>query len=136
MFLRKNTNSKTGRTHLAIVQGYRDSKGQMRHKTVRTVGYLDVLEKEYDDPIAHFTKIAEQMTREYDEQTKPVEVRMSLTETMSVGTEERKNFGYAALSKLYHELRIDDFMNNRRRYTNAQFNHNIIFQLLVYYFHS
>ena len=67
MFLRKNRNSKTGRTHLAIVQGYRSADGRNRHKTVQTIGFLDVLEKEYGDPIAHFTQVAKQMTAEHEE---------------------------------------------------------------------
>jgi len=34
MFLRKSYSKLTGRTHLAIVQGYRGSDGLSRHKTV------------------------------------------------------------------------------------------------------
>ena len=64
MFLRKNYSKKTGRTHLAIVQGYRDNDGKSKHLTIQKVGYLDELEKEYDDPIAHFTAIAAEMSKE------------------------------------------------------------------------
>ena len=63
MFLRKNYSNKTGRTHLAIVQGYRDTDGKNKHKTVQRVGYLDELQKEYEDPIAHFTAVAEAMDK-------------------------------------------------------------------------
>jgi hypothetical protein len=54
MFLRKNYSRVTGRTHLAIVQGYRSADGKNKHKTIKSVGYLDVLEKQYPDPITHF----------------------------------------------------------------------------------
>jgi transposase len=36
------------------------------------------------------------------------------------------------LSRIYHELELDYFLNNRRRYTKASYNHNAIFQMLVY----
>ena len=53
MYLRKCTNKKTGRTQLSIVQGYRDASGKVRQKTILPVGYLDVLQKQYGDPIGH-----------------------------------------------------------------------------------
>ena len=33
MFLRKNYSKKTDRTHLAIVQGYRDTDGKNKHSS-------------------------------------------------------------------------------------------------------
>ena len=132
MFLRKNRNSKTGRTYLSIVQGYRDAEGKNRHKTVRKVGYLDVLEKKYKDPIAHFEKIAKQMTDEILKKTQPIKLSISTNKKMPIGTNNRKNFGHVVLSRLYHELELDYFINNRRRYTNAKYNHNAIFKMLVY----
>lgn len=132
MFLRKNRSSKTGRTYLSIVRGFRDKNGKNRHKTVRKVGYLDVLEKEYDNPIAHFEQIARQMTNEEKELNKPVSLSVSPQSSLPVGTDNRKNFGHVAFSHLYHELELDYFINNRRRYTKAEYNHNAIFKLLVY----
>lgn len=132
MFLRKNRNSKTNRTHLAIVQGYRDTDGRNRHKTIQTVGYLDVLEKEYEDPIAHFEQVAKQLTAAHEEKTRPVTLSISPQASLPVGTDNRKNFGHVAFSHLYHELELDYFINNRKRYTKAEYNHNAIFKLLVY----
>ena len=132
MFLRKNRSSKTGRTYLSIVRGYRDSEGKNRHKTVMKVGYLDVLEKEYPDPIAHFEKLARKMTDEIREKTKPIQLSISIDQSLPVGTDNRKNFGHVAFSSLYHELELNYFINNRRRYTDAKYNHNAIFKMLVY----
>jgi len=132
MFLRKNRSSKTGRTYLSIVRGYRDSEGKNRHKTVMKVGYLDVLEKEYPDPIAHFEKLARKMTDEIREKTKPIQLSISIDQSLPVGTDNRKNFGHVAFSVLYHELELNYFINNRRRYTDAKYNHNAIFKMLVY----
>ena len=132
MFLRKNRSSKTGRTYLSIVRGFRDKEGKNRHKTVQKVGYLDVLEKEYDNPIAHFERIARQMTTEEKERNKPVTISIFHQASLPVGTDNRTNFGHVAFSHLYHELEMDYFINNRRRYTKAEYNHNAIFKLLVY----
>ena len=132
MFLRKNRSSKTGRTFLSIVRGYRDAEGKNRHKTVMKVGYLDVLEKEYQDPIAHFEQVARKMTAEIREKTQPIKLSISFDQTMPTGTDTRKNFGHIVFSKLYHELELDYFINNRRRYTDARYNHNAIFKMLVY----
>jgi len=96
------------------------------------VGYLDVLEKEYPDPIAHFEKIAKKMTDEIREKTQPIQLSISTEQTLPVGTDNRKNFGHVAFSHLYHELEMDYFINNRRRYTEARYNHNAIFKMLVY----
>jgi len=132
MFLRKNRSSKTGRTYLSIVRGYRDTEGKNRHKTIRKVGYLDVLEKEYSDPIAHFEKLAREMTDEIREKTKPIQLSISIDQSLPVGTDNRKNFGHVAFSSLYHELELNYFINNRRRYTDAKYNHNAIFKMLIY----
>ena len=50
-----------GRKYLSIVHGYRDENGKVRKKTIRSLGYLDELENEYEDPIAHFKAVAKEM---------------------------------------------------------------------------
>ena len=132
MFLRKNRNTKTGRIHLAIVKGYRSAEGKNRHKTIQPIGYLDVLKKQYKDPIAHFEQIARQMTVEEKKETAPVTLSIYPDEKLPKNTDNRKNFGHVAFSHLYHELELDYFLNNRRRYTKAEYNHNAIFKLLIY----
>lgn len=68
------------------------------------MGYLDELQELYDDPIAHFTELAKQMTEE-----------------------EKKT-----LSKIYHELGINKFLINRERGLKAKYPLNNIMKLLVY----
>jgi hypothetical protein len=51
-----------GRVYLSIVQGYRDPvTKKVRHKTVKSLGYLDDLKKQYPDPIAHFEAVVKKM---------------------------------------------------------------------------
>ena len=131
MFLRKNFSHKTGRTHLAIVQGYRDANGKNRHKTVKTLGYLDELQKQFSDPISHFTEIAKQMNSERLANC-VVTINLDLTEQLERGGINRKNYGHLVFSKLYHELEIDRFLNNARRHKNFEFNSEAIMRLLLY----
>jgi uncharacterized protein YdeI (YjbR/CyaY-like superfamily) len=45
-------NKKGDRTHLVIARGYREKKKKkVRTKTIKPLGYLDKLEKQYLDPI-------------------------------------------------------------------------------------
>ena len=131
MFLRKNFSKKTGRTHLAIVQGYRDIDGKNKHKTVQRVGYLDELQKEYEDPIAHFNAVAEAMDKER-RAGKSITVTLDATESVDRGNVNRKNYGHIIFSKIYHELEIDRFLKNARRHENFRFNTDAIMRLLVF----
>ena len=63
MYLRKSKKP-NGRTYLTIVQGYRDEDGKNRARTVKSLGYVDALEAELDDPVAHFEEECRRMTAE------------------------------------------------------------------------
>lgn len=132
MYLRKCRNKKTGRTQLSIVHGYRDASGKPKQKIIMPLGYLDVLQKEYQDPIQHFEEVARQMTVDYNNSHSPIMLELHPAQTLQLGTDNRHNFGYAALSAIYHELEMDDFFQNRQRMTKAKFNYNSIFRSLVF----
>ncbi|MDO4557224.1 MAG: IS1634 family transposase, partial [Lachnospiraceae bacterium] len=132
MFLKKTRNSK-GRTYLAIVDGYYDKKTKKsKHKVVESLGYLDDLEKTYEDPIAFFTQRAEQLTNQKKEQQSPINLTFYDSDKLSVGDNLRKNFGHAALSKIYHELEIHTFFINRQRHSREEYDANTIMKMLVY----
>lgn len=64
MYLKK-TQTPKGRIHLSIVDGYYDKETKNSCQiTIESLGYLDDLEKFYDNPIAHFTKRVEQLKKE------------------------------------------------------------------------
>lgn len=131
MFLRKTPNNATGRIYLSIVHGYRDNDGKSKAKTVQKIGYLDEFEKKYDDPIAHFKTIVDEMNRERRE-TDSTAITLNMAEQINRGTTNRKNYGYIVFSKVYHELEINRFLNNSRRHQNFKFNTDAIMRLLVY----
>lgn len=133
MFLRKATNRKTGRTYLSIVHGYYDPKSHSsRTKTIKSLGYLDELEKIYDDPIAHFSALANEMENERKKENASYSFSINKQEKLTSGSDLTRNFGYAALSSIYHELGIHSFLKNRQRYTKNEFDSNVIMQMLVY----
>ncbi len=106
MFLRKNTNKKTGRTQLSIVKGYRDSNGKVKHKTVRHLGYLDELQKKIVDPIDHYTRVAKEMTNVEKSSMSLPTINLPLNLSMETMNLTKKNLGYLAYSKIYNELGI------------------------------
>mgnify|MGYP000851331462 CR=1 FL=1 len=133
MYLKKSTRKKTGRTHLSIVHGYWDSKSkQARTRTIQTLGYLDELSKLYDDPIAHFEQVVAQMNEEQKKDDPIVTININMNEELKKNTSTKKNFGYAAISKIYHELEINKFLVNRQRHLNIDYSLNNIMKLMVF----
>ena len=94
------------------------------------LGYLDELEKQYDDPIAHFKEVARMMTEEENARRK-VTIAFDMDERLPENTDEWKNLGYAAIVKIYHELELDRFFNNKARHQGFEYNTNSIMSLLV-----
>lgn len=131
MYLKKTFNKKTGRTYLSIVKAYRDKDvGHSKTVTVKSLGYLDELEKEYLNPIDHFKKAVIQMNK--DEVKTNFIITVDKTEVLKKNTSTKKNLGYAALSKIYHELEIDKFIINRQRHLKIDYNLNNVMKLLVF----
>jgi transposase len=95
------------------------------------IGYLDELEKECDDPIAHFTALAEEMDRER-KTAAGVTVTIDRNARIEGGGANRKNYGHIVFSKVYHELEIDGFLKNARRHKNFKFNTDAIMRLLLF----
>jgi transposase len=131
MYLKKSTSKKTGRTHLSIAHGYRNEKGTPTSKTILALGFVDELEKEYDDPIAHFTAVAEEMDAER-KSGKRISVTINTDEKLKKGVANRKNYGHVVFSKIYHELELDRFLKNARRHKGFKFNTDAIMRLLVF----
>lgn len=131
MYLKVMFNKKTSRTYLAIAQKYRDPvKKTSTDRTIKSLGYLDELKQQYDDPVAHFKEVARKMTEE-ENARKKLTLNINMDEALLPGTDDRKNFGYAAILKVYHELGLHHFFNNRARHEKFEFNSNSIMLLLV-----
>lgn len=133
MYLNIMKNKKTGNTSLSICRGYRDKDGKVKHSTVETLGLLENLQKDFEDPIAHFRKVVEEMNQLEKQNNQPITVIINKDEKLEENTNNRKNFGYAALSKIYHELEIDKFLINKFKDRDvSEFKINNIMKLLVF----
>jgi len=122
-----------GRTYLTIVQGYRDPvTKKVRHKTIKSLGYLDDLAREYPDPIVYFRNVVEEMNKKIAMEKQPITINLHPEEAIVENQTNRKNIGYAALSKLYHELDLDVFFYNYSRRFKSEFNTNNIMKLLIF----
>lgn len=129
----KQTKNRNGRIYLSITDGFYDrEKKTSRSKTVESLGWLDELEKQYDDPIAHFQKRVDELKKEKQLKKAPINFTFCDSDRLCIGDDFRKNFGYAALSKIYHELGIHKFLTNRQRHSNEQYDANTIMKMLVY----
>lgn len=137
MFVSTLYEKKSDRRKLKIVESYRKD-GKVKQRMIQDLGYLDELEKQFDDPIAHFKVVAKEMTAEKKRLREPIELKLPagsqlpLREALAPDQQNRKNIGYAAISMLYHQLEIDYFLNNRRRYKKFEANLNSIFKMLVF----
>jgi transposase len=124
-----------GRVYLSIVQGYRDKDSRtVKTKTIESLGYLDDLKEKYDDPEAHYKAVVAEMNKKKAESKEPATASITFVrdERLKQGRGERKNIGYAALSKIYHGLGLHTFLNNRSYRWKTEYNVDSVMRLLVF----
>lgn len=130
MYLRKI--KRPNGIYLAIQESYYDSESkQSRTRTIQSLGYLDALKKEYQDPVAYFTQMASDMT-EQKKQKKSVQILIDTTARMSTETADVKNVGYGILKELYKKLEIDKFWSWKTRNLSIRYSVDQIFRMLVF----
>lgn len=116
-----------GKTYLSIVEGYRIN-GKVRQKTIKKLGYLDDLKKLFDDPIAHFKKVAKEMNKE---EIKEFTIKNLNTKTIDASSKS-KNLGYVALREIFKELGLSEFIKEKNENIKFKFVLDKIFSLLVF----
>jgi transposase len=131
MHLKKTLQKKSGRIFLSIAHGYRDQNKKSKTKHIESIGYLDELQKTMADPIDYYKEYARKLSEERKE-NRLQEISIDLDEEVARGVVNVKNFGYVALSKIYHELELDRFFNNARRHERFKYNSESIMRLLAY----
>lgn len=132
MFLKSSTNKTTGRTYLSMVENYRKKgKKYPSTSTVESFGYLDELQKIYDDPNAHFKAYVEEKNRQRTSEDAEYVVKERKDATLPKNTKGRNNFGYIAILKIYYELGLDRLLINRQSSRNFEYNTSSIMKLLV-----
>ena len=127
MFL-KVTPTRSGKIFLSFVQGYRDESGKSRQKTIKNIGWLNELKKQYSDPISHFREVAKQNKIEDITEYTIKNMDSKLIDE----NDNPKNLGYVVLKKVYNELGIASLLKQVQKNTKIEFDLNDILSLLVY----
>lgn len=123
-------NQKKG-TYLIIQKKYWDKeKKQSRTRHHESLGYLHELETEYPDPIAHFKEVVIQMNAD-EKAGQTLMLPIDMKEKLPDESHTRYNMGYAVIMKIYHELELDRFFNNKARHESFEYNTNSIMKLLI-----
>lgn len=125
----KQSKYKNGKTYLSIIDGYRDKNNKVKQSVVKKLGYLDVLKKEFDDPIQHFKGVVQEMKAEQFINSFPEKIRKD--EKIS-GDDKLLNVGYIVLKRIYEELGLKEFLNDKNKTIKVDYDLNKIFSLLVY----
>ena len=125
MFVKQNKSHKG--ILLTYTIGYREN-GKVKHKNIKTLGYLDDLKKEFDDPIAHFKKEAKKMSNDLLN-----EYTIKNLQTQKIENDSKpKNLGYCVAKKIYKELGIQEFLDDYQKKLKIDYNLNDILSLLVF----
>jgi transposase len=105
--------------------------GKSKQTCVECLGRLDELQKQFQDPVAHFKKVAEERTKEL-KNASTTTTTIDLLETMEVGEDDVKNVGYVVLKDLYKELELDKFWKRILAKTSIKYDLESVFRLLVF----
>ena len=102
-----------------------------REKTVKSLGYVSELRKTFEDPVAHFSQVAAEMTVQKKKE-RSFQLLIDTAEKMTTDTDDVKNVGYGVLKELYKQLELDKFWNWKTRNLSIRYSVDQIFRLLVF----
>ena len=125
MFVKQNKSHKG--ILLTYTIGYREN-GKVKHRNVETIGYLEDLKKEYDDPILHFKNLAKEKSNDDVNEITIKNLNSKLIDNES----SHKNIGYIFLKKIYEELDLKNFFISKQKNLKISYELNQIFSLLVF----
>ena len=132
MYLRKSK-KKNGRIYLTIVQGYRDENGKNKAKTIKSLGYVDALKAEFEDPIAHFEEECRRLTAEEEAKNAPISINFYPEQKIDMRKENQVELGAAIPSAYFHrDLNIWSFFERKRTARKVDYDPCRILELLVW----
>ena len=123
----KTAKYKNGKTYLSIVDGY-IVDGKVKQKVYKKIGYLEDLEKQFDDPISHFKKEVEILKKQFISK---------ITTTFDINQDntfedDTFNIGYAYLKTIFKELDINSVLKNKQYSSNIKYSLSRACELLTY----
>jgi hypothetical protein len=131
MAYRLDVKERKNGTYLVIEKKYWDKECK-KSKTVhhKTLGYVTDLMKDNADPISHFKNEVDRMN-ENQKALGKMTLDIDMNEELPADFHSRYNLGYATIIKIYHELELDRFFNNKARHEAFEYNTDSIMKLLV-----
>lgn len=131
MHIRKQKRA-NGRTYLSVVASYRSEDGKNRSKHVRSLGYLDELEKLYSDPVAHFQAELALENAEAKAKSGPFTIKLSPNKKIDKRTDNQIEVGAALVSSYFHrDLGLWSFFERKRTARKVDYDPGRILELLV-----
>lgn len=121
---------KDGRVYLTLVEGYREG-GKVKHRTVESLGYLDELEREHEDPIAHFSQVCDEANTAARAGRQSVQIAIHPQQKIDKRKVARKNIGSAVLLAVYGALGVEQVVRNHFKQRRFSFDANAVMRLLV-----
>ena len=92
MYLKQT--KRNGRVYLSVMQNYREGN-RVRSKTVESLGYVDELAKQYEDPIAHFKGYVAALNAERAADSAPVQLTVARNAQIPLDIADAVDFGSA-----------------------------------------
>ena len=126
LFIKKYKTS-YGKTHCSIVDGYRVN-GKIKHQTIKKYGYLEDLEKQFDDPIEFLNSELANLRKEF-------ETKITATfdkKEFNTFDDDTFNIGYAYLKTIFKELDINSVLKNKQYSSNIEYSLSKACELLTY----
>ena len=123
----KKAKYKNGKTYCSIVDGYRHN-GKVIQKVIQKYGYLDDLEKSYDDPMGFLNSELERLKNDF--KTK-VTITFDKNEQNDF-EDDTFNVGYAYLKHIFQKLGIADTLKKKQNLLNIEYSLSKACELLTY----
>ena len=113
-----------------LVEGYRDRKGVVKHRTLQSYGRYSELISKDPQAIEKLKAWAVSETAKGDQGRHEI-LFLHFGEEHD-GDQPLLNYGYAFLQSLYHELKIPEFIRDYQSKTHIEYPLNAILELLTY----
>ena len=132
MFIKKSKRP-NGKIYVSIVQGYRDENNIVKHKTIKSYGYLDDLKQKHENFDVYINNELNKLNRS---KNKVFTIKIN-RQTNYKGREEEKNLGYIIVKKVYYKLGIPNYLKEKQKSLNLNYdlNQTALFLIIKYFFY-
>ena len=126
LFIKKYKTS-YGKTYCSIVDGYRSS-GKIKHKTIKKYGYLEDLEKQFDNPINFLNNELANLKKEFESKVTATFDKKEFNNF----DDDTFNIGYVYLKTIFKNLDINSILKNKQYSSNIEYSLPKACELLTY----